>query len=158
MSWLLASGSCEISGISSDKYHQMPFPSKITLYILHKRNSGCDSPLLIPVNNHTTSDQLTSNPIDGWKPLQPAAIHSRIHLEWNVQVDCYFFHFPLKLTIYSSGLPTSFCDYLLLHFHTGKSWLHAQLSNVQADPNRADRKALDSMRHHLGHSNIAQSR
>jgi len=45
---------------------------------------------------------------DGWKPMQPAAIRSRIQLGWNVQVSCHACYFDLKLIIYSSGLPTSF--------------------------------------------------
>jgi len=49
---------------------------------------------------------------DGWQPMQQAAMWNRIHLVQNEQVGCYPCHFDLKLTIYSSGLPTSF-HYLL---------------------------------------------
>jgi len=57
---------------------------------------------------------------DGWKPVQLAAMFDRIHLVETEQVGCYACHFDLKLTIYSSGLPTCF-RYLLpqdfpLHF------------------------------------------
>jgi len=48
---------------------------------------------------------------DGWRPMQPAAICSRIPLEYNVQVGCYSFYFDLTPTIYCSGHPTSF------HYH-----------------------------------------
>jgi len=56
----------------------------------------------------------------GRQPVQPAARCDRIHLVQIEQVGCYPCHFDLKLTIYSSGLPTSF-RYLLsqdvpLHF------------------------------------------
>ena len=46
--------------------------------------------------------------LDGWQPMQLAAMCSRIHLVQNGQVGCYPRHVDLKLTIYSSGLPTSF--------------------------------------------------
>jgi len=39
-------------------------------------------------------------------------MRNRIHLVSNCQVGCYRCHFVLKLTIYSSGLPTSY-RYLL---------------------------------------------
>ena len=45
---------------------------------------------------------------DGWQPVQWAAMCNRIHLMQNKKVGCYPCHFDLKLTIYSSGLPTSF--------------------------------------------------
>ena len=49
---------------------------------------------------------------DGWQLVQSAAMRNKFHLVWNEQVGCYACHFDLKLTIYSSGLPTS-CHYLL---------------------------------------------
>jgi len=39
-------------------------------------------------------------------------MRSRFHVVQNAQVGCYASHFDLKLTIYSSGLPTAF-HYLL---------------------------------------------
>jgi len=53
---------------------------------------------------------------DGWKPVQPAAIRCRIQVLYNVQVICYASHFDSKLTIYSSGLSTSFRYLLALDF------------------------------------------
>ena len=44
----------------------------------------------------------------GWQPVQRAATHNRIHLVYNEHVGSYAYHFDLKLTIYSSGLPMSF--------------------------------------------------
>jgi len=59
---------------------------------------------------------------DGWQSVQPAAMHNRIQFVQNSEVSCYACHFDMKLTIYFSGLPTSF-RYLLpqdfpLHFIT----------------------------------------
>jgi len=45
---------------------------------------------------------------DGWQPVQPAAMRNKIYLVWNEQVGCYTCQFDLNITIYSSGLPTSF--------------------------------------------------
>ena len=50
---------------------------------------------------------------DGWPLMQLAVMRHRIHLVYNKQVGCYACQFDLQLTIYSSGLPTSF-RYLLL--------------------------------------------
>jgi len=50
----------------------------------------------------------------GWITMQPAVIHSRIRHVYNVHVGCYAFPFDFQLSIYSSGLPTSFCyDHLI---------------------------------------------
>jgi len=46
-----------------------------------------------------------------------AAIHRRIHLEYNLQVGRHSFQFDLLLTLYSSGYPTSF-HYHLPHLAT----------------------------------------
>jgi len=86
------------------------------------------------------------------KPLQLAVICSRIHVEYNEQVGCYLFHSDMKLTIYSSGLSTSFCYHLLLVFHTIKSWIHNHLSEVAKDPKQADWWALHPIRHSFAHS------
>jgi len=88
----------------------------------------------------------------GGKPLELAANSIRIHLEYNVQVGYYWFHSDLKLTVYSSGLPTSFRYHLPLLFHTSKSGLHKHLSQVRVDPDWADRPVLHPMRHSLEHN------
>jgi len=78
---------------------------------------------------------------DCWNPVQPAAIHARIKSVLNMQVGCYAFHVDLKLTIYSSGLPTSVCYHfpqdlpllswsLSLHFHTSTSSLQTPQHGV----------------------------
>jgi len=94
---------------------------------------------------------------DSGKPLQLAATHSRIHLECNEQVGCHLFHSDLKLTIYSSGLPTSFHYHLPLLSHPSKSWLNQHLSQVRVDPDQADRQALRPLHHSLAHRNNADS-
>jgi len=45
---------------------------------------------------------------DSLMPAGSAARCHWIHLVLNVQDGCYWFHFVLRLTIYSSGLPTYF--------------------------------------------------
>ena len=85
-------------------------------------------------------------------PVHLAAICSRLHVAENVQVGCHSFCFELKPTIYSSGLPTSFCYHLAHLFHNSKPWLHLQLSHVGVDPNRAERQALDLFCHMPTHS------
>jgi len=75
---------------------------------------------------------------DDLKPLQPLAIWSRIYHELNMQVGCYSFHSDLKLTLYFSGLPTSFNHHLPLLFHISKLCLHNHRSKVGAKSNRAE--------------------
>ena len=87
---------------------------------------------------------------DGCNQLYVAAIRSKIHLELNVQVGCYSFHFDCMLTKFPSGLPTSFHYHLPLLVITSKSWLHNDLSNVRVDPNQVDWQALHTTRHSLG--------
>jgi len=70
---------------------------------------------------------------DHEKPLQLAALSSMIHLEYNVQLGCYSFHSDMTLTIYSSGLPTSFHSYLPLEFHTKKTLIHKHLRQGRPD-------------------------
>jgi len=92
------------------------------------------------------------------KPVQPAAICSRIHLVQNVQVGCYAFHFDWKITIYSSGLPTSFRYHLALDFpllfviiisSLSLQQIMAQqhLSTVRVEQNRAEQLALHPIHH-----------
>jgi len=109
---------------------------------------------------HTAKPTINIGPIyctsqDCWKPLQLASRHSRTHLGYNVQVSCYLFHSDIKLTIYSSGLHTSFLYHLPLQFHTTISWLHKHLSQVTADPNWADQRALHPTCQSLAHNMTA---
>jgi hypothetical protein len=76
---------------------------------------------------------------DGCNPLQAAAIHCRIHLELNIQVGHYWFHFDLNLTIYSWGLGTCSGYQLSLHFHTSQSCIHKHLRKVEVHLNRSNR-------------------
>jgi len=94
----------------------------------------------------------------GGKPLQFAYIPSRIHLEYNLQVGCDLFHSHMMLTIYSSGLPISFCYHLPLQFHTTKSWVQKHLSQVTADPNGADRRAFQPIQYSLANNMSADTR
>ena len=89
---------------------------------------------------------------DGGKPLQLASICSSIHLEYNAQVGCYLFHTDLKLTIYSSGLPTAFRNHLPLQFNTTESWRHKHVSQVTSTPNRANQRVLHAIHHSLAHN------
>jgi len=95
---------------------------------------------------------------DGLEPLQPAAMRSRIHHEQNVQVVCYVCHFELKLTIHSTGLPTSFRYHLPLLLPNSKSSLQNHLSMLRVDSDLANRQALDPMRHSLALAGTRQQR
>jgi len=89
---------------------------------------------------------------DGGKPLQHAAIHSMIQLEYNIQLGCYWCDSDMKLGIYSSGLPTSFRYHLPLLFHTTKSWIHKHLNQGRPDQNRAERLAFSPICPTIAHS------
>jgi len=94
---------------------------------------------------------------DGGKPLQLVVICSRIHIQYNVQVGCYLFHSIRNLTMYFSGLPTSFRNHLPLLFHTTKSWTNKHLSQVATDPKHANQWALYPICHSLAHSKNADT-
>jgi hypothetical protein len=72
---------------------------------------------------------------NGWKPLQLAAIRSSIQLEYNIQLGFYLSHSAMKLTMYSSGLLTLFCNHLPLLFHTPKSYRNKHLGLGTPDQN-----------------------
>jgi len=69
----------------------------------------------------------------GGKPLQLAAILSRIHLKHNDHIGCNLFHSDKWLTIQSSGLATFSCYYLPLQFITSTSQTHNHLHLVRED-------------------------
>lgn len=58
----------------------------------------------------------------------------------------------MTLTIYYSGLPTSFCYHLRLQSHTTKAWLHKHLGKVTVDQNRADSQPLHPTCHSSPHN------
>jgi len=93
------------------------------------------------------------NSLDGWEPLQLAAIFSGIHPQYNVQVGCCSFHFDLKLAMYYTGLPTSFSYHLALFSQTSTCWLYEHLTKVQVDQNWAECGALHPKCDLLRHTN-----
>ena len=93
----------------------------------------------------------------GGKPLHLVDIRRRIHLQYEKHLGCYLFHSDMKLTIESSGHPTSFRYHLPLLFHTRKSWIHNNPSHWRADRIQAAWRALHRIRHSLAHSNNADT-
>jgi len=78
----------------------------------------------------------------GWQPVQWAVMCNRIHLVHNKEDGCYPCHFDLKLTRYSSGLPTAF-RYLLpqdfsLCFIIIISWLSQQQIMAPQPPQQGE--------------------
>jgi len=155
MTGLLLSISSIIPGIVWNKHHQTSFPSKdVLLYltfiwfrlscasIYHSKQT-----LIIRPTNCKLRDRE--------KPLQLAVIGSRIHVEFKLLVGCYLLHSDMKLTIYSSGLPTSFRYHLPLQFHNTKSCIHKHLSQLTMDMKQANHWALHSISHSLAHSKNA---
>jgi hypothetical protein len=110
---------------------------------------SCRIPQCIPVNKQISLKQHYAH--RGGKPLQLAVLRRRIHLQYKVHVGCYLFHSDMRLTIYSSGLPASFCNHLPLLFHTNESWIHNHSSEVRADLNQTNRRALHQVCHSLAH-------
>jgi len=84
---------------------------------------------------------------DTGKPLQLAAISSRIHLEYNVQLICYSFYSDMKRTIDSLVISSSCCYHLHFQFQTTKSWIQTQLTLGRPNPNRSDQWESHSICH-----------
>jgi hypothetical protein len=85
-------------------------------------------------------------------PLDPAAILWRIVHDWNMHVGRHMFHFDLKPTIYSSGLPTSFRNHHPHLFHNSKALQYKYLRKVGVDLNQANQPVLHPIHHSPSHS------
>jgi len=122
------------------------YQSKIRFQLLFTTKYCC---------NQTNNIRLTNcQSWNYWHQHHPNVIFGMIRLETNIPVGCHSFHYDLKLNMYSSELPTSFCHHLPHMFQYSKSWLHNHVSKVQEDWNRVERKALHPICHQLYHSSI----
>jgi len=130
------------------------FVEECLFYINQTWDSSCHSPWCIPVNKSSTLDRLTIN-------------HGTIPIPCSyMQQDSTWTELASWLSLIPFWLVPNYIFPRTSHFfslssfspfHFSKSWLHTNLSQVWLDVNRAERQALHSMRHLLGHSSYADT-
>jgi len=115
---------------------------------------------------------------DCWQPMQRAAMCNRIELVQNEQVGCYPCHFDLKLTIHSSGLPTSLryllpqdfpLRFIIIISSSWQQWIMAPRAPQQGESGTessstmavsSDTQPAETQlqrRHHLAHHDAANA-
>jgi len=151
MTWCLVSVSCNTLGCIETNNTRRPFRQRISLLYPSIMRFQLPFTSMYLVKQTDNAGPTYRKWQTGCKPLQPTTILSMIHSELIMQVRWYSFCFDRELTIYSSGLPTSFRYHLPLFYHTSKSGVQKHL--LRADPNLVERQVLHAMHHPLRHSN-----
>jgi len=113
-----------------------PFLRRITCSVLSIKRFQLSKPSVYPCKQIDNTGSTYCKVQDSVNPVTPAAIHSRIHHEYNMQVGCYLFHFDLKITIDSYELPTSFRYHLSLLFNNTISSLLKHICIMWVDQNK----------------------
>jgi len=154
-----ASVSFKIPGICCEKQspdiHSL---GECAVYLSQSWDFGTLSHFCIPVNTKKTSDRLGANRRMVEIPCHPERyaagfILSRtrtLAVTHSILTWSYLYiprDFPLIVLSSSSGIPTSFCYHIPLHFHTSNSWLQKHPTKVQEDRNRTEWPALNPIHH-----------